>query len=181
MNLKYPSEASWKTIDRYVQRDRQENAWFWEKIDARPFTCESLDQLLSIELNIKFKKLNNVYGYACSSDRDGIPRKEGLLLIHNLLRPYNRDKTIFHELMHIWHGYPLDDDPGVRTSELAKKNTARVEWLSRQARADAELLRHTITKLEIQPWIYDKASYDALSKSCKNPGTRENYCTTRMD
>ncbi|MDP3728882.1 MAG: ImmA/IrrE family metallo-endopeptidase [bacterium] len=180
MNLRYPTQASWKTIDLYVQHDHQKNSLFWEKIDVRPFTCGSLDQLITLGLQVEFLKLEGAYGYARSQDKETIPRKYANIQIHNLLRPYNRDKTIFHELMHVWHGYSLDD--GFDKKEHVQKiNTIRVEWLSRQARADAELLRHTLTRLRIKPWIYDKASYDAFQTQCENPGRKEDYYPTRMD
>lgn len=181
MNLKYPTAASWSTIDHYVQQDRQKNTWFWKNIDARPFTQQSLDQLLSLGLQVEFKKLDGAYGYAYSPEREDIPQKNARIEIHSLLRLYNRDKTLFHELMHVWHGYRLDDGPKTRTKELQRKNTLRVEWLARQTRANPEILQHTLIKLRIQPWIYDEASYDAFKSLCKDPGKREDYCTTRMD
>ncbi len=181
MNLRNPTRASWRSIDLYVKQDRKENPWFWERIDARHFVCDSLDYLLVTGLKLEFLKLEAAYGYAHSPDRETIPRKHAHIQIHSLLGPYNRDKTLFHELMHIWHGYPLDDGVTVRTKERRVKNSARVEWLCRQSRADPAVLSHTIERLRVQPWIYDQASYDAFHTQCKYPGAREDYCRTRMD
>lgn len=181
MELRNPVYAAWKRIDSYVQQDRRENAWFWEKLDKRPFSCASLEELLSLGLKVEFLKLENAYGWAESADREGIPRKEASIRIHSPLRPYNRDKTLFHELMHVWHGYPLNDGPRVRTKELQRKNTARTEWLARQARADPDILRYTLTRLRIKPWLYDQASYDAFHIFYKDSGRREDFPITRMD
>jgi hypothetical protein len=85
---------------------------------------------------------------------------------------YQRDKALFHVLMPahygVWVSAAESHDDGT-PNLFSQDNRTIVEWLARQARANPKLLNLAINLFELQPQVYDGASYLA---HCENGGNQ---------
>jgi len=76
--------------------------------------------------------------------------------------PYDRDKGLFHELVHVWYGDELNDSLNTRWhGKFADENRAIAERLARKLRANSDLLRYTLDSFELELFVYDGPSYEA--------------------
>lgn len=76
------------------------------------------------------------------------------------LNAFNRDCTLFHELVHACF-YSAGAFRICREEEYFKLE-AIVEFNARKLRAQPELLRHAINSFKLTPQVYDLASYKAF-------------------
>ncbi|MBU0456810.1 MAG: ImmA/IrrE family metallo-endopeptidase [Nanoarchaeota archaeon] len=123
-------------------------------IQDNPITVESIDALAKKGWYVQFKSL-------CSSLKGGIV--ENKILLKENLSPYERDKTLFHELVHIHYPTYLSCKSERALSLFTELQIEAItEWLGRKARADHLLLREAIKSFELEPQVYDQASYRAF-------------------
>lgn len=169
---------SWSLLNGFVCEDRADNSEFWLPIDARPFDVCGLEELYANGTSV----LSSMIEEGCdalllihSGSHYRIPRANSLIRINYDLTGFHRDVALFHELMHAWHGYPLDD---MDQDEAAQRNMLRTEWLARKARRDSLLLRHGVERFRLPCNVYDRVSYDAFDG--KNPLHRESL-KVKMD
>ena len=161
--------SPWDRLNEYVLslHADQSLAHTWKMICDNPLHESSIDMLVldgwKINLIPQLED-NNVKHGACLLEEKEIEIVEGFGV-------YDRDKTLFHELIHAWYNYfgdPLNDINSWKVSNDVKdrclKNGAIVEWLSRKKRATSSLLRHAVHSFQLKPEIYDVASYYAFVK-----------------
>lgn len=142
------ARESWETLNSFVMSIAD------EKI------LEHLGRLE--DPGIKPREIENLFseGYVVEfSELMSDGEVEGKIIrIDEKLRadPYERDKTLFHELAHVLFPY----------FQHSKQHTdyreGPIEWIGRRLRADPVLLRLAVYGFGLDPFIYDKASYKAF-------------------
>lgn len=158
-------DISWEELNTYVsillRRVPYMDIWgtprfdrdIWRRIILEPFNPDSIDRLTRQGWKVVLDDLE--------SDGYALPRVREILL-NRRLGLYQRDLTLFHELMHAWFGDELGGKNHVMDHKLAEESEAIAEWLARQYRADPELLRHTVLSFGLEPGVYDCISYEAF-------------------
>ena len=131
----------------------------------------------------KWKVLND-YGNT-TTYVGGIDKLHPIIHLADYLKPHQRDITLFHELAHLRHPILLSSRTDTRMTPFGEYGREIiVEYLGRKARADPELLRHTVVSFELEPKIYDKASYVAFTgikgQQCLSFMSEE-YATIQLD
>ena len=152
-------DLSWTGLQEKISKIRDsypQNRQIWTTIHYAPITTKSIDKLISkgITLEVlenKFEK--HEYGRYSSTSKK--------IFLEAGLDGYERDTTLFHELVHAWYGKDLYDND---IALFPDDNNAIAEWLARQLRSNHKLLRYAIMAFGLEPQIYDRASYMAFSQ-----------------
>ncbi len=147
------SYATWFDLKNFVQQDRRYVGRLYKRFEQRPFTSESFEELKERGIEIKFVSTKDYLGQV-----EIFPNGSSIILMKEGIFGFERDVTIFHELMHVWYDPMLDDSPNLKNEQRCLSNEARTEWLARRARAQPELLRIVIEGFDLKPEVYDKAS-----------------------
>jgi hypothetical protein len=148
-----PVVAPWKEIEAYVAGlQKNYGISFWEEIKDKPITTEFIDGIIKNGWKVFYKE-----GFVYA----GVVTKDNKILLRDTLTPIKRDITLFHELAHIRHPVLLSSQ-GIESHRIKCEREIITEWLGRKARADPELLRYAVHSFELQPHIYDLASYKAF-------------------
>lgn len=160
---KWPSEWSWKELDAYITNERG-NSYssihpLLTTIKEKPFTRDSLDQLLREGWDLRF--------VVCVNDGYCIHYRKRIILDRDLCS-YQRDFTFFHELVHAWYGTAFSENSWDNPCQSPTLKNAVVEHTARQLRADPILLKKAVLKFKLTPFIYDRSSYLAFHRRKKN-------------
>ena len=156
---------SWKEIEKYVlflHMCKPEQG-VWQGINDYPLSVSFIDELVQKRWKVSYRSsFRKNFGVCC-------PDSRRIILAGSLKDdPYQRDKTLFHELAHARHPNFLGTN---RELFLPKKEYAQresiTEWLGRKARADPELLRHAVLSFGLEPQVYDQSSYRAFNDVLK--------------
>ena len=177
MNLRSPPDATWRQLQFFVSEDRRYAGKLWKELERRPFTIDSLEDIAERDIPIIFCNIEE-YGRVEIAKREN---EKTTIKIRKKLHPYDRDKTLFHELMHLWYEPYLADGDDVKHIDRRLRNAARAEYLASQARADSQLLHKAITVFKLKPYIYDKVSYDAFAYISNFCFSREKYMYKNKD
>jgi len=168
-NLEAPNfianELSWELLNTVYQKIRhkpnesypQREADFWKKIESHPLTPASIQQLIKDGWRLYYATPGSHYG--------GAQFKSKSLFVDISIDPYERDKILLHEFVHIHYGKNLLNDSlqiDGHYNKLRHENRVIVEWLARQYRADPQLLRAAVLCFGLEPKVYDKASLEAF-------------------
>lgn len=160
--MTYPNAfSSWIELDEYVcwllaQRKYRDVS---EALRDNPITPKSVAGLVADGFEVR---LNNGIGGVASSKLKIIGVGMG-----NGLNGYQRDKNLFHEIVHIHYGHILDDGcrdgDGCSVDGISQgERSAITEWMGRQCRAKPELLRSAVLGFGLEPRVYDRPSYESL-------------------
>lgn len=169
MDTQFPKElfavpqAKWEELDKFVLelKDKENrHVGLFEAIEKKPITINSFNHLLAQGLDVKLSEKLRSYGVCFFNNMRFI------IKLRKDLEPYERDKTLFHELVHAHYGSSYTND-SIRVFELEVEdfkleNAVIVEWLARQLRADPKLLRHVSNSFGLEQHIYDRASAQAF-------------------
>lgn len=163
MNLRASSDMSWKELQGFVEEDKRYAGWLYHLFERRPFTKESLGVLSRRRImELRFEDIEDYGNLGFFEGRD-------IITLRNGLDPFQRDVTLFHELMHAWYYPYLDDFCSKEDDARALRNGARTEWLARNARARPDLLREVVGFFLLKKEIYDFVSYHAFRHSVHAP------------
>ena len=153
----YLDEGSpWEKINSYVLQLRETNSRYpiWRAIEEFPLSKDFIDGIVEEGWRVIYEPDFFFLG--------GITHPpEKNIILKAELKPYQRDRTLFHELAHLRHPLLLS----YQTANDQKQKCEReviVEWLGRKARADPGLLRHAVLSFGLDAYIYDKSSYQAF-------------------
>ena len=146
-----PVTISWKELEKLVLSldNGFLHHWDWET-KARPLNSNSFEQLKKEGWGIKETALPESYNGVCHSDTKKIEVRPNLA-------PYERDKTILHELVHAWYG--------LRDGLFYPQEEAVTEFLARKVRANPLLLKAALGAFDVELFIYDRASYQAFHQA----------------
>ena len=153
-----PTEMKWKELQEFISRLSKSESFKIKKLyydivkNPVKITCETISKIHDQGWRISFSKF--LQG-AC------IDRNKKILL-GDSLRGYERDETLFHELVHLHYLGKLDE--GFSKTYEADARNAIVEYFARPLRANSNLLRHTIETFKLEPQIYDLPSFLAFSE-----------------
>jgi len=153
--------ASWPELDAFISDLGIKKPYLriWKTMESTPITTASIDALVNQGLVVVTHPLGLFSGKILLGKLE-----DGKIVLKQGLSPYERDKTLFHELAHLHHPVLLcsGDSYGYFSEKEQAQREAIAEWLGRTARANPELLRHAIHRFELKPQIYDLASYSAF-------------------
>jgi len=161
-----PVNLSWEELKIQLQGNADRLPIFATKDH---FTTESFDKLVEEGLAISFVKFPEKNFLGCYIHLRNLDTR--LIMVDSRLEGYKRDRVVLHELQHAWldhkFSYEFPDlnkgfTPGSVKYNQTFNNGLIVEYCARIARAKPQNLSHVINKLELEPHIYDKASYDAF-------------------
>ncbi len=109
----------------------------------------------------------------------------------NGLNGYERDKNLFHEVVHMHYGRILHDGcrdgDGCSVDGISQgERSAITEWIGRQCRAKPELLRSSVLCFGLEPRVYDRTSYESflsnrLGRQLMFPFAEDYFKTVFMD
>ena len=201
--MKATAQMSWNELEEIVGKLRSEDSMqeTWKKIEDDPLSTQGVDYLArgGWKVYVVDNLHQNLWGICEAKLRE-------IRLNDSGENYYQRDKILFHELVHAHYGEILTDGGQllgrVKDIEEAKErrrkrfeargdlsaewiesvvnlfgdfagalnqcyeesynNSAIVEWLARQYRADPQLLRHTLQTFHLPIHVYDKVSYLAV-------------------
>ena len=155
---------SWEILNAVFERIRRRPFWsrpqrpedFWGRIESHPLTPAAIQKLVSDGLGLRI--------LSPESELWGAYLPPNRICLKTSLKPYERDKTLFHELCHAMYRQELVglNDRLSAPPSLRQENEIIVEWLARQFRADPQLLREAINIFDLEPKVYDWASYQAF-------------------
>ncbi len=135
------------------------------------FNADTMDYLINRGITISFEKSLKGDGLLRSDFKDKF-----WIIIKEGLKSFERDCTLFHELIHACF---LSTNRFLPFGEKEYfELEAIVEFNARKLRANPELLRYTINSFRLTPEVYDLASYKAfphhpqLSSIYEQIGTR---------
>lgn len=142
--MKISCRANWTELDKHVKENFQ--ADFYK--NRYPAPLESIDLLVREGWKVELKKIYSDGYIVCA------PK---IIFINEFLTGFQRDVTLFHEIIHALYPGRGDNNirPGIYNEEI-------VEWLARQCRTDSKLLRYAILTFGLEPQVYDKVSYHAF-------------------
>jgi len=159
------AHVPWLELDFFVSdlRIKKPYLQIWPGIERNPPSIASIDVLLEHGYVVEERPLNLLLGTI------EYPK----IVLQTSLDPYERDKTLFHELAHLHHPVLLclGDSYSYFSEREQLQREAITEWLGRKARADPELLRHAIVSFGLEPHVYDQASYRAFKDLVKQPAS----------
>ena len=143
-----PGKFSWDELQEY----NKTNPLFHriQHNSGNPFTTESIDKLVHNGWKAKLSALTASQGLL-------IPGAK-LIVIRDGMPPYERDKTLFHELAH--EHYPKLHPSSFPSIDYGIEAVA--EWLGRTWRANPVLLNHAVLSFGLDPKMYDFPSYIAF-------------------
>ena len=128
---------------------------------ARGAESDKLDQIEAIlkreGWQVRKEKLETLLG-VCH-------RPEKKVTIKQELRGFQRDVTFLHELNHAYLGPTFKDVPAILQKEEVHEACIRsiiIEWAARRARANPRVLHSAVLTFDLEPQIYDHASYCAF-------------------
>ncbi|MDP4012249.1 MAG: hypothetical protein Q8R00_01430 [Candidatus Nanoarchaeia archaeon] len=148
----WPCGYNWEKLDNYVLNHANKvNPLLFSLISKKPLTNQSIDELIRNGLRLESMKLES-YGHLLGGR---------VIILRESLKGYERDKTVFHEVLHALYGVKVSKD--CFGDRIAKENNALVEWAARRFRAQPNLLRHTIKSFGLEIEVYDLASYYAYN------------------
>ncbi|MBI5797899.1 hypothetical protein HZA98_03275 [Candidatus Woesearchaeota archaeon] len=174
MNLRASSDMSWRELTDFVKEDRRYAGQLYRMFEKKPFTLGSLHLHNTKRImELRFEDIKDYGNLIFSGSKDTITLRSGLL-------PFQRDVTLFHELMHAWYYPYLNDFYSGEAHARALRNGARTEWLARNARAQPKLLREVVCFFELKKEIYDFSSYLAFRDYVGTPFT-ENLHSVQVD
>lgn len=142
----------------------------WEMITSNPFSRESVDSMVSKGWKIW---LIDLEGF--ESMGGGCWTELKCIILKHRLEGFERDVTLFHELLHAHYGDELTDRK--TEGQKGEENFLIIEWIARQSRADPELLKYTINTFQLEPQIYDKVSCQAFAPDWQS---LDNYISGRQ-
>ncbi len=160
--MPFPNAFSpWTELDRYVcsllaQRRYRDAS---EALKDNPITPKSIAGLVADGVRVRL--YDGVGGHALSKLKI-IGVGEG-----NGLNGYERDKNLFHEVVHMHYGHILHDGcrdgDGCSVDGISQgERSAITEWIGRRCRAKPELLRSAILGFGLEPRVYDRPSYESF-------------------
>ena len=151
----YPAEMGWEKLEEYVERlvsifkDKP-----YRKIIENPeITCKSISSLFKEGWRVELLEYDKGLGGLC------YPENKEITLNKSFVK-YQRDKVLFHELVHAHYPGELSD-AGLEWN--ADTHNAIVDYLARIHRANPVLLKHAIETFGLEPYIYDRPSFLAFS------------------
>ena len=145
-----PVDKTWSELNSLVLalKIKPKFIGIWSLIESKPLTTDSIDMLVREGWVVK----EDCFASRCFYDIKKI-------CIEKNIDNYERDKALFHELVHAWYPNELDDG---FIAYYRLEHNAIAEWLARQLRANYQLLRHTVHSFNLKSHIYDKSSYLAF-------------------
>lgn len=146
--LQEPWKAKWKDLDTLVSL--LEGHPLLREIKGKPLTTVSIDNLVFNGWRVEL--LGTYEGSTFFTSK--------WISLGKRLEAFDRDKTLFHELVHAHYGRDATGDVG--SSEQHKINNAIVDWAARKLRANPKLLKYAVNAFGLKPYIYDKASLEAF-------------------
>lgn len=161
---KSTSFLSWGELDETLHYLEAESRYrtIWRISTRNPIDAFFIDEVIKEGWEIEWMDIEGIYGITSYA------RKK--ITIAQRLRGYQRDATLFHELVHVRYPDILNDVWG----PLADYNSAVCEWIARQCVADTPLLHHALQKfrIESQPYTPEECkeflpSQEALQKLFK--------------
>ena len=163
-----PDMLPWLELDTLVKNflGRAHFSYVSDMIRNNPITTSSLEKLKEEKwrvIPIHYPLGSKVQGLCSPIDK--------MILINSNLWGYDRDKTLFHELVHAHYHPELADVPH-RTFDY-RENNAIVEWLARRYRAMPELLFTAVLGFGLEPEKYDFPSYQAFHPAHLNDLKRQ--------
>lgn len=153
---------NWVDLNSAVEAMSKKSSYSdWKRlfadINCRPFNQQSIDYLTGIGWHTKIELIEEPHQFGfCDLGKK-------VIFIDQQLDPYDRDKTLFHELAHAWYGLELSDSEGVFAPPRRIGNNLIAEWLGRSWRADPILLRQAVAEFDLKPAVYDQSSWQAFA------------------
>ena len=178
--------SNWQKLDMFVLEFKDKpnrHPAFFEAMDKKPFTRESIDKIISEGICVR--AIDMFLNGALVTDEG-----KKIIAIRQDLEGYERDKTLFHELIHACYGdYTFDnslhDDTIYIASSIMEyllkdkalsqeniyfiENALITEWYARQLRTQPTLLRYAIQSFGLEEYIYDRASAQAFHPAFNDP------------
>ena len=157
------AEASFAELDRYVRQEKYRGYvdQIWPLIDANPITPHSIDRLITEGWIAEMDDAKIGRGGKCDHEKKLITLFGSDAQYER--KPYSRDMTLIHELAHAH--YPSLNSQMTPTGERVitdKIGEAMTEWIARQIRTEPEVLRAAVLWFDLEPYVYDRASYIAF-------------------
>jgi hypothetical protein len=146
-NAPYRTFAEIEARVKVIRKDFP-NRRIWDSIEE-PITTDSIDSLIED-------------GWVVKTEQDTTYSRPWLTEIglQYGLRGFERDRALFHEIVHAWLGKEASDNMLARFRD---DNNTIVEHLARQLRANPEILRHSVLAFNLEPEIYDSVSHQAFA------------------
>ncbi|MSR85868.1 ImmA/IrrE family metallo-endopeptidase [Candidatus Woesearchaeota archaeon] len=170
------TSATWSELQLFVQQDQRYVGRLYKRFRERPFTFLAFEELQLRGIRVEYKVLEN-----CVGEVEIFPTGSSVISLDTNLWGYQRDVTVFHELMHVWYHPLLNDSSDLKDKRRYLSNAARTEWLARNARMQPDLLREVVEGLDIPKQIYDKASYLAFEPTCRRNRDKKKWKHTLRD
>ena len=149
--VKRPSiDADFSSISAYVDFLRGQKLYCDEfaLIDADFLNFSALATLVDSGWSVAY--------WDCYVPQAGLSFKRATVYLPFSVRSYyERDKVLFHELVHAAAPDFFDDRNDANCALV-------VEYYARQKRADSLLLAYAVTAFRLQPAVYDAASFAAF-------------------
>lgn len=149
---------SWAKIEDFIETFQTIERYnvIWSEINQKPISLDFINKIRTNGHRVEYQSFPEHH----FGEYD---RRSKLILLNEALQecPYERDVTLFHELAHARHPFSLNDNRWLKYEERQQREIV-AEWLGRKARANPELLRHTIVSFGLEPRVYDLASYYAF-------------------
>jgi hypothetical protein len=157
------TRASFAELEAYLSLEK--NKWFIDEmkplIEANPVTPHSIDRLITEGWVVeKDEKKLFRRGQCCFDDKR-------ITLYGDTKeyrrKPYSRDVTLMHEVVHAH--YPRLNSQKTPTGEIFETDEIGeplTEWMARQLRAEPDVLRASVLWFDLEPHVYDRASYIAF-------------------
>lgn len=176
-------KSSFNTLDIFVSCLKKEYPGWGVLVEKHSLTADFINSLIENGWSISFNHpwiregvpLDIRMGYAPPPFEYLYHPKCRVIGLHEELMslPYDRDKTLLHEILHLHY-----DVYGGWLSRMLKEQVPKnpfgvseeeifIEWSSRKARANPDLLRCAVRGFDLEEHIYDYASYQAFGD--KNP------------
>ena len=156
------TSATWAELQLFVRQDQKYVGRLYKRFRERPFTFLAFEELQTRGITLQHKALEHCVGEVEISSEGSC-----VISMHKDLVGYQRDVTLFHELMHVWYNPLLNDSPDLRNEQRRLSNAARTEWLARRARMQPDLLRTVVEGLDLRGHIYDRISSLAFEESSR--------------
>jgi hypothetical protein len=148
----------WKGLDAWVYGYRavHQERYIWQLMENNPLNSQAVQKLASDGWKVLLTDMEPGSG-RCSD-------KEKIMRISANAVGYQRDESLFHEMVHAHYGKALDDNRFTNRFSY-EEDLAIIEWLARIYRSDYRLLKTSIGVFNLTPQIYDKPSYLAFAEN----------------
>jgi hypothetical protein len=156
------TRASFAELDRYVGQDKYKGYLdqIWPFIDASPITPRSIDGLILDGWVVEREEKKLLRSGKCDRETKTITLFGSTEQFER--RPYSRDVTLIHELVHAHYAFLNSHITDGKNAIEDKIGEPMTEWMARQLRATPDILQAAVLGFDLEPYVYDRASYVAF-------------------